>query len=105
MKKENFLYEGREMDFYYEPSWIGKEFDKLDGSGIEIARIEFKDAIFLTVSNGEKGEYWLEHVVYLDGVELEFSDCIHEIPKNKEEAKNDIIDMYGVRFDEILRGM
>lgn len=107
MKEGKIIYKGKEMLFSYDETKLGKDISTLVSRATEIARIEFDNYLFTLESNGEDDEFWLEVVMYIknklgDYMDESFSDCIYEIPKTKEEAKNEILGWFENEINEII---
>lgn len=107
MKKEIITFEGTEMEFSYDQELLGKEMTVFNGAGNAVASIDFKEHVFTLESNGERGEYWLECVMYEPNSEhgtseSSFSDPFHEIPRTKEEALVIIQDWYQDELKQLI---
>lgn len=102
MNKEKFVYKGKEMEFGFEENFFGKDISILNDAGIGVCYIEFDKNLFSLRSNGEDGEYWLEIVMFVEDIEESFSDCIYEMPVDKEEAKEMILDFYQEEIEELI---
>lgn len=107
MTKETITFEEEKMEFAYDESLLGKDMSVFTGAQAVVASLTYKGNVFTLESNGERGEYWLEVVQYEpDGEnkneEASYSDPIHEMPENKEEAKEIIMDWYQTEINELI---
>lgn len=107
MQKEIITFEEQEMEFNYDLGLLGQEMTVFEGAKKTVASIHFKDHIFALESNGERGEYWLESVMYEPNnehgtSESSFSDPIHDIPQTKEEAADIIQDWYQEELKQLI---